>query len=155
MAKNGTGRDQSCMREAGAAGALPKTGRRWKRKDGGRTLWLVFRISLFVSVSRICAVVFALRICMLVAGLGRRVPPAALFPGHLRGVAFGESPGGGSTSSSPLVVFGRGETRSGGITLWFLAPVRARYPFLEVRAYGKQRTIRCFYTKMFLGETFH
>ncbi len=123
-------------RQAAACAHSPKRGRRWRRKDSGRTLWLVFRLSLFVSASRICAGVFALRICMLVAGLGRRVPPAALFPGHLRGVAFGESPGGGSTSSSPLVVFGRGETRSGGITLWFLAPVRARYPFLKVRAYG-------------------
>ena len=63
------------------------------------------------------------------------MPPAALFPGHLLEMAFGESPGGGSTSSSALVVFWSRRDTLGRNYFVFLAPVRARYPFLEVRAY--------------------
>ena len=72
-----------------AAGALPKTGRRWKRKDGGQTLWLVCRLSLFVSASRICAGVFALRICMQVDGLGRRMLLLPYFLATCRGWHLG------------------------------------------------------------------
>ena len=52
-----------------------------------------FCLCLFVSAGRICPGIFALHICMPVAGLRRVLSPAALFPGHTSGVAFLGIPG--------------------------------------------------------------